>query len=225
MLKSMTGYGEATIEAENFVLSVELKSVNNRFIKDTSKITEEVSYLQNDLEEEIRKYVLRGTVALTVRFEPTRYVDLYEIDEEVLKKYLRILNKIKEELKSSERIELKDLLLLPGVVHTEEALILGKHEVLPVALRALNGAVESLVRMRGLEGSHLETEFRKRAGNVHKFLEKVKQEAPRAVEEYRQKLEDRVNQLLSQKGVSLEPGELLKEVAILADRWSFISPE
>ncbi len=218
MLKSMTGYGEATVEGKNFVLSIELKSVNNRFLKVSSKIPEEVSYLQNDLEGEIRKSILRGSVFFTARFAPTRYVDLYEIDEEVLKKYLKTLNRIKEELSSNEEVRLKDLLLLPGVIHTEEALILGKEVVLPVALRAMAGALAKFVKMRGLEGSRLESEFRKRSARVGELLEKVKLDAPRALGEYQQKLEERVNQLLREKGVKLEPAELLKEVAILAER-------
>ena len=79
-LNSMTGYGEATKETDNFVLEIEVKTVNNRFLKISSKIGEEVFYLQNDLEELIRKYLSRGSVHFTVRFKPTRYSDLYEIE-------------------------------------------------------------------------------------------------------------------------------------------------
>ena len=218
MLKSMTGYGEATLEGKNFVLSIELKSVNNRFLKISGKIPEEVSYLQNELEEQIRKALPRGSVFFTVRFEPTRFADLYEIDEELLKKYLNTLRKITQELNSGEEILLKDLLLLPGVIHTEEALILGKEAVLPVAQKAMDQALQSLVRMRAQEGARLEEEFRQRSDKLFQLLVRVKNEAPRALEDYHQKLEERVNQLLSQKGVTLAHGELLKEVAILAER-------
>ncbi|MBI4602706.1 MAG: YicC family protein [Planctomycetes bacterium] len=218
MLKSMTGYGEATAEGKNFVISVELKSVNNRFFKIVSKIPEEVSYLQNDVEEQVRRSVPRGSVSLTVRFTPTRYADLYEIDPEVLKKYLKTLNVIRDELNSSEEIRIKDLLMLPGVIHGEEALVLGKEAVLPVALRALEEAVEKLTRMRSLEGSSLEAEFQERSRCLRTLLGKVKAEAPRALAEYQQKLEERVNLLLSQKGVTIAPEDLLKEVAILAER-------
>jgi uncharacterized protein (TIGR00255 family) len=218
LLKSMTGYGESTEEGKNFVLSIEVKSVNNRFLKISGKIPEEVSYLQNELEEQIRKALPRGSVFFTVRFEPTRFADLYEIDEELLKKYLKTLRKITEELKSKEEILLKDLLLLPGVIHTEEALILGKEAVLPVARKAMDQALERLVRMRSQEGTRLDEEFRQRSERLFKLLAGVKSEAPRALEHYHQKLEERVNQLLSQKGVTLDHGELLKEVAILAER-------
>ena len=124
MLKSMTGYGQATMEGNGFVLSIEVKSVNNRFLKIAGKIAEEVSYLQNELEEQIRKVVVRGSLTFTLHFEPTRYDDLYEIDEGVLKKYLKSLNRIKADLKLDEQIHLKDLLLLPGVIHTRATALL-----------------------------------------------------------------------------------------------------
>ena len=218
MLKSMTGYGDATLEGKSFLISVEVKSVNNRFLKIVSKIPDEVSYIQNEMEDLIRKAILRGSIFLTVRFEPTRYVDMYEIDEEVLKKYLTTLNKIKEDLHTDERILIKDLLLLPGVIHTEEALILGKEEVLPIALEALGRAIAQLLKMRADEGARMEDEFRRRSQSLFALVDDVKKHAPEALGEYHQKLEERVNMLLSQKGVALSAVDLLKEVAILAER-------
>lgn len=218
MLRSMTGYGEATLEGKNFVISIELKSVNNRFLKVSAKVPEEVAYLQNDLEEHLRRSVLRGSIYLNVRFEPTRSADLYDIDEEVLKKYVKSLNKLAEDLKSKEVVFLKDLLLLPGVVRTEEALVLGKEDVLPVALRALADATRKMTKMRELEGSRLDEEFRARSQTLFSVLAKVRDEAPRALAEYHQKLEERVNGLLGPAGVALAPQDLLKEVAILAER-------
>jgi len=218
MLKSMTGYGQATLEGKDFVLSIEVKSVNNRFLKISGKIAEEVAYLQNELEEEIRKYVIRGSISFAVHFEPTKYENLYEIDEEVLKKYLHTLNRLKAELHSKEEILLKDLLLLPGVIHIEEALILGKDEVLPIAQEAMARALADLVQMRAKEGATLDQEFRKRSDMIGELLERIRAEAPQALTEYHTKLEDRVNHLLSQKGVTLAPEDLLPEVAILAER-------
>jgi uncharacterized protein (TIGR00255 family) len=218
MLKSMTGYGQATMEGNGFVLSIEVKSVNNRFLKIAGKIAEEVSYLQNELEEQIRKVVVRGSLSFTLHFEPTRYDDLYEIDEGVLKKYLKSLNRIKADLKLDEQIHLKDLLLLPGVIHTQEALILGKDEVLPVARHSMDKALQDLLTMRAREGAALTEEFRKRNTLLRQLLEKVKKEVPLALEEYHAKLEDRVNQLLNDRGVKLTPEDLIPEVAILAER-------
>jgi uncharacterized protein (TIGR00255 family) len=224
MLKSMTGYGEAKVEASMFVLAVEVKSVNNRFLKIAGKVPEEISYIQNELEECVRRHLARGSVYFTVRFTPTRFADLYEIDSDVLKKYLATLKSLQSELQTSEEFLLKDLLLLPGVIRTEENLELGKEEVLPVALGAMEEALRNLVDMRAKEGACLEEEFRSRTSLLRKLMERVKSEAPGALEEHGQRLEERVNLLLSEKGVALGAQDVLKEVALLAER-SDISEE
>jgi uncharacterized protein (TIGR00255 family) len=224
MLRSMTGYGEATVEGPSFALTVEVKSVNNRFLKVIGKIPEEVSFLQNDLEECLRRALTRGSVFLTVRFAPTSYAALYELDPEVLKKYLRGIDALKAELGTDEEVSLKDLFALPGVIRTEDSLQLGKAEVLPLALRATNEALTHLLRMREEEGSRLQEEFRRRASLLSGLVGRVKAVAPAAIQEYREKLEDRLNLLLSQKGVALSAHDILREVALLAER-SDISEE
>jgi uncharacterized protein (TIGR00255 family) len=218
MLRSMTGYGDATVEDSRFVLALEVKSVNHRFLKISSKIAEEVSYLQNDLEELIRKRLVRGSIFFTLWFEPTSYSDLYDIDESLLKKYWTTLRKLKDELNTGEEIYIKDLLLLPGVIHTEEALILGKEEVLPEALRAMDEALSKLLSMREEEGRNLEADMSLHARHLGNLLEKIKQAAPLALEEYHQKLDQRVRLLLGEQHGILAPEDILKEVAILAER-------
>jgi len=104
------------------------------------------------------------------------------------------------------------------VIHTQEALILGKDEVLPVARHSMDKALQDLLTMRAREGAALTEEFRKRNTLLRQLLEKVKKEVPLALEEYHAKLEDRVNQLLNDRGVKLTPEDLIPEVAILAER-------
>lgn len=220
----MTGYGEATVEAERFVLAIEIKTVNNRFLKIGSKISEEVFYLQNELEELVRRRLRRGSVFFSVRFEPTRFADLFEIDEEVLKKYLNAIQNLKSEFPSAEGVQLKDLLLLPGVIRTEEALVLGKGEVLPVARQAMKQALSSVEAMRREEGHNLEQDLRKRCHAVVGLVERIKQLAPSEVEQYRSRLERRVRLLLGEQTKHLAPEDILKEVAIFAER-SDISEE
>jgi uncharacterized protein (TIGR00255 family) len=218
MLRSMTGYGESTVETSSFSLAVEVKTVNNRFLKITTKIAEEVSFVQNAIEECVRKALPRGSVSITLRFNPRSCSDLYEIDVDVLKKYLKTLEKLGNEIGSPAEIQLKDVLPLPGVVRTQESLSPEKEEVLPVAQKAVREALDRVLRMRIDEGAYLEQEFRRRAALLSDLLCRVKEAAPRAVQEQSRKLEDRVNLLLGQKGVALAAEEILKEVALLAER-------
>jgi uncharacterized protein (TIGR00255 family) len=214
----MTGYGEVRISADGFELAVETKGVNNRFLKVSSKLSEEISYLQNDLEEEVRRYVERGSVFVTIYFRPTRFTDLYEIDEEVLKKYVKRLKSLGRELGNHQEIPLRDLLLLPGVVHTEENVLLGKKAVLPAALKGLRAALKCMIAMREREGRNLTRQFQARGKVLRGLLAKVAAQAPGAVAEYQRRLGDRVNRLLADRDIALSGAELLKEVAIMAER-------
>lgn len=219
MLKSMTGYGERTEETARYAITVETRSVNNRFLKLISKVPEEVSFLQSALEQRIRERVQRGSVYLTVRFAPTDASELYEIDSGVLGKYVRQLDGLKRELgRADEAIALRDLLLLPGVVRCEEGLVPDKEDILPVAERALEGALDGLCSMRYREGEHLHDVLQQGTQRLEELLKRIRTEAPRSVEEHHQKLEGRVRQLLGENQASLAPEDLVKEMAILADR-------
>jgi len=218
VLRSMTGYGELRLSGEGFELFIETRSVNNRFLKISSKISEEVSYLQNDLEEEVRRHVERGSIFITVHFRPTRFTDLYDVDEEVLLKYLSRLKRLPKALGNSHQILLKDLLHLPGVIHSEENVILSKEAVLPVALRGLRSALQQMILMRGREGKNLKRHFEARAKFLRSLLTRLSARAPRAVADYQKRLSERVNRLLADQEVTLSPQDLIREVAILAER-------
>ena len=218
MLKSMTGYGEAAVRNECFVFGVEIRSVNNKFLKITTKIPEEISYLQNELEELIRKTVQRGSVSLTVRFEPASNVDLFEVDEGVIKKYLRTLHALKGELQTGEEIFIKDVLVLPGVVRSETALPFAKEKLVPVAREATAKALAQVVAMRQREGVALEAEFHAYSKALGSSLAEVRKMHPAALKEHHARLKERVNQLLSGTELSLSSEDLLREVAVLAER-------
>ena len=143
MLRSMTGYGEAVVETEDLVLSLDLRTFNHRFLKLSCKIPEEILYVQNDLEDAIRKRLTRGSVSFTIRFEPKRYSDLYEVDTEVIKKYVQSIRQLSDDLGTAGEICVQDLLLLPGAIRTEENLVLGRDRVVPAALDAANRALDA----------------------------------------------------------------------------------
>lgn len=218
MLKSMTGYGEAITQARHFVLAVEIKSVNNRFLKISAKVPEEVSYVQNPIEDRVRRSLPRGSVNVSVRFEPSTNADLYEIDEGVLKKYVETVRRLASELGTKEDLRIKDLLLLPGVVHTETALLLGKEEVLPAALETVDRALAEVGRMRATEGAAMEAEFRDRLKAIRRLLDQVREVHPRALQEHHSRLRERIDGLLKGSDASLSGPDLLREIAIVAER-------
>ncbi|MCZ6793298.1 MAG: YicC family protein [Planctomycetota bacterium] len=214
----MTGYGEAAAELDRFVISIELRSVNNRFLKLISKVPDELSFLQNDLESQIRETLIRGTVYLTLRCEPRDTSDLYEIDPTVLKKYLATVKRLKAEIVETEDLSIRDLLLLPGVVRAEETMVPEKESMRPAIRPSMEDALSRIQAMRQQEGRHIDKDLRERLETLTGLIDSVRKEAPRAVEEYHKKLDQRLRLLLGEHQGALAPEDILKEVAILAER-------
>lgn len=218
MLRSMTGHGEGRVENEAFVFSCEIRSVNNRFLRISTRISDQVAFLQASLEDEIRKCVSRGSLSVIVRFDPVTATDFYDLDLAVLDKYRASLATYLETHQLEEVIPLRDLLPLPGVVQTNESAIPDRETLLEAGRQALRQALEQLASMRDLEGKNLHEEFRHRLGLMRKQLERIQELAPLGIQEYQKRLEDRMNKALARHKVTLAPEDLLKEVALLAER-------
>ncbi len=223
-MRSMTGYGDAVSETPEFVLGIDIKAVNNRFLKISSKISDEVSFLQVDLDEAVRKRLARGSIFFTLRFQPTTFSDLYQVNEDVVKKYADTIKKLREELGSTEDVRLQDILTLPGAIKADDSVIPERAEVLPIALETMENALAKMIEMREHEGGNLREELRVRYENVGSLMGEVKKAAPQALEEHFRKLEERTRALLGEQKAGLDEGGVLREAALLAER-SDISEE
>jgi len=214
----MTGYGEAVVETEDFVLGLDVRTFNHRFLKLSCKIPEEIVYVQNELEDTLRKRLVRGSVSLTVRFEPRHYCDLYEVDTDVVKKYAGALRKLNEDLGADGEIRAQDLLLLPGAIRSEENPVLGKDRVVPAAIEAAKRALDAVAEMRETEGRNLKEELRQRSASLDARIATVKAAAPGTLEESFHRLEERIRKLLGDQANTLRSEDVVKEAAILAER-------
>ncbi len=220
MLKSMTGFGNSRIETPDFVLTLELKSVNNKFLKITGRVSEEFSFLQREIEERIRRYVARGSIHYVALLEPTHNADLYDIDMEVLEKYSRSL-KASGALSSSSGandLDLQALLPLPGVVRVREAVEVQRDALLPVAEKGVDEAMQGLVSMRTREGKHLHSELSARVNGMTRQVQDISKLAPEAARVHYAKLTQRVNDLLEGTEVAVNQDDVVREVAILAEK-------
>ena len=221
---SMTGYGDAVSETPEFVLGIDVKAVNNRFLKISSKISDEVSFLQIDLDETVRKRLARGSIFFTLRFQPTAFSDLYQVNEDVVTKYVDTVKRLGEELGSTEDVRLQDILALPGAIKADDSAIPERAEVLPIALETMENALVKMVEMREHEGRNLHGDLQARCKNIENLMGDVKKAAPRALEEHFKKLEERTGALLGEQKAGLDEGGILREAALLAER-SDISEE
>ena len=223
-MRSMTGYGDSVSETPEFVLGIDIKAVNNRFLKISSKISDEVSFLQIDLDESVRKQLARGSIFFTLRFQPTAFSDLYQVNEDVVKKYVATVKKLGEELGLTEEVRLQDILTLPGAIKTDDSVIPERAEVLPIALETMENALAKMIEMREHEGGNLHGDLRVRCENLGNLMGEVKKAAPQALEEHFRKLGERTRALLGEQKAGLDEDGILREAALLAER-SDISEE
>ena len=219
MIHSMTGFGEASAGAEGIGYSLELRSLNNKFFKLSSRLPEELSALEAELEQALRKGVARGSFVLTLKLKIDDERAASGINESVLLSYLGHLETVRSKVHDqSVQIDLTQLLALPGVLKpaVEEERIV--EEARPIVLDLLDQALSKLKQMRIVEGVSLAEDLSKQLEVIMDRLGVIQGRASHVVDEYHDKLSKRVEELLAKAELKVSEPDLLKEVAIFADR-------
>ena len=121
MLNSMTGYGEATDEFDGVSYAVEIKAVNNRYLKTIIKLPEGNAFLEDDIDKELRRHLSRGTINYVLRLKAVADTALFEIDEAALRSVVTRLNAVSTAAGIKGNIDLASLLDLPGIVQPVHA--------------------------------------------------------------------------------------------------------
>ncbi|NIL97428.1 MAG: YicC family protein [Planctomycetales bacterium] len=223
MLLSMTGFGEAARQNELLVATVEVRTINNRYLKISTRCSDGCPTLDPQIDGLVRQHVKRGTVQVNVRIQNPSTPDQFRINEEVLDGYRQQLQKVQQRWQGSEPLTLDALLLLPGVVDDRPPLR-DTAEVWPLVQTTLTAALENLTAMRRSEGQAMAADLTANLQLIEKHLQQVQSRAPRVVEAYRQKLGDRISQWLQENRLDTQPVDLLREVSLFAER-SDISEE
>jgi uncharacterized protein (TIGR00255 family) len=217
-MRSMTGYGKALARDEHRDVEVEVRSVNNRFLKTQLRLARPVQELESELEGMIRKSVERGTVSLAVRVEQRSRAGQLRIDREALRSLDAQARAIAEELKVAPVSDLSSWLRVPGVIVEDEADAQSQEELTRLVREAVDAAIRDLVAMRRVEGDKLARDLRVITGRLESALAKVQARAPEVVAAHREKLRTRLNAWLDEQGATLDDKDLLREVAVFADR-------
>ena len=219
MIRSMTGFGDAAAEVEGIHYLMELRSLNNKFFKTTMRLPEELSGLEAELETRLRKKVARGSVTVTVKFRASDARAASRVNEPALMNYLAHLEMVQDKVQGHDvSIDLTQLLALPGVLQPaqDEEAILAKAR--PVVLKLLDEAADRLTAMRQREGQSLAQDLLHQREAILKRLARVQKRAPTVVEEYHQRLQNRINELMAKAKLKVDENDLIREVAVFADR-------
>jgi uncharacterized protein (TIGR00255 family) len=216
MLKSMTGFGAGKAALGTEEVSVEVRSWNHKFCEVKVRLPRELSALEPSISRMVKERVSRGSIEVLIRrlgVPSSGAVPMADLG--LAKRYQVALSSIAQELKLSPDINLREIAGQSGVIRLEEREV-DAEATWPALEAALNGALEKLGQMRRAEGQALEAELQSRLGRVEAIAAEVRSLAPRAVEEYRQRLLQRISEL--SRGIAVEPQRIAQEVAFFAER-------
>ncbi|MFO0908415.1 MAG: YicC/YloC family endoribonuclease [Isosphaeraceae bacterium] len=215
MLLSMTGFGEARHQDERWAVTVEIRTVNNRHLKLSIKATEPYSALEPEIERLVRESVRRGTVNLQIRVERPRKPEDYRINLVALESYRDQLGQLRGQLGATD---VATLLTLPGVIDERRPSSDDPHEDWPALSRVVSEALERLQVARREEGRVMAAELLSLGRLISDQLAQICDRGPEVVAAYQKRLVDRVQTLVGGQGVTVEPKDLIREIAILAER-------
>ncbi len=217
----MTGFGAAICADGETSVAVEIKTVNNRYFKLSLRMSEGFAALESRVESLIRESIDRGTVNITLRIRQKRKAE-YRIATTVLQSYFEQLVDLGGKLGHLGEIHapaLDKLLTLPGVIETEADQSDGELEtVWNIVKRTMEDALKNLQAMRKAEGDSMATDLAANTEQLRTLLGGVEILAPNVAEQYRKRLEERVGKILMEHGATLNPADLVREVAVHADR-------
>ncbi len=213
----MTGFGEASAQVDGVHYFVEVRSLNSKYFKAVMRLPEEYQGLEAEIESVLRARLARGTVTLTAKCTDTSEAAALEVNHRALDRYVEQLRRSPVFSKGTP-IDVGALLALPGVLQpptNEEARFArARTAFLPLVERACSG----LLAMRGVEGKALLDDLIHQREMIDERLRLISERAPLVVTEYENRLKARIDTLLQSAQVRVEPVELIREIAVYAER-------
>jgi uncharacterized protein (TIGR00255 family) len=215
---SMTGYGRAEALIEGRKWTIEIKSLNHRYIEIITRLPSVLSSLDVDIKKRVSERVFRGRIEISIQADaesgPENGVH-YSLNLPLLRNYHSLLTQIREELNLKDEIEMKTLvrfkeIFIPSETRFDPTVAWGGLQ------KTLDEALEALIRMRRVEGETLKNDFLARLGALKRYIASARARAPRTVLEYKQRLQDRIRELT--EGLEIDPVRLSQEVALLAEK-------
>jgi uncharacterized protein (TIGR00255 family) len=218
VLLSMTGFGEARRQQDDIAVAIELRTVNNRYFKLSLRISEGYSSLEPQIEAAVRQQVKRGTVSATVRIDRRALPDENLLNLDVLHSYRKQLELYQAERQLPRGVAVEQLLSLPGVIREPDVTSDYAEPARPIVQATLADALARLAEFRAEEGRAMGVDMSANCELIGAELDKVSTRAPLLVENYRNRLHERVASLLDEYQVTLQPADLIREVSIFAER-------
>lgn len=215
-MKSMTALSTATLSEHGIRTTVEIRTVNGRYLEITCRLPKQLSHKEIELRELVRATIQRGTVHVTVKTESDAPLAT-TLSPERIEAYWTQLEKLRKKLKISEPLSLGDILRIPDVFTTDDTAALERAEQeWKVVAKAVRAALSSLDTMRKNEGKELARDIRARIKAIEERLDRIEQRSMQRVPEERERLRTRVAQLFESD--EIDEQRLQLEILLLADK-------
>ncbi len=215
-VRSMTGYGRAQKLIGNKEITVEIRSVNHRFLEYSSRVPRAYSYLEDKLKNLIKTSVSRGKVDVSLSIQTVSGTDSQVvINHELARSYLQALKELAEDLQIknditvSQMARFSDIFSVLRIQDDEE-------EIWQAVQQVAQEAVDRFVEMRQLEGQKMQQDLLYRLDLIEKMVQKVEQLSPKTVENYSNRLHTKIQEVLQNN--SLDEQRIITEVAIFAEK-------
>lgn len=215
-MKSMTGYGKGAVSKDGRELTVELKSVNHRFLDVSMRLPRVLSCIEDTIRQTIGERLVRGHVDVFVNYRNTRSdAKSVRVDDLLLSEYVKAARSANEALGLKDDLTLSNVLRLPDVTEIvpadEDA-----DALIALAKEATSLALNGLIEMRVAEGGRLRAALLSGVNAMDAYREEILSRAPFVAEEYREKLNERIEAVLAE--TEIDRARLATEVALFADR-------
>lgn len=219
----MTGFGRGQVSGENFAVSIEIKTVNNRFLDLNLRLAPELLSLEADLKRAISARLSRGRIDVLLQYERTEEL-VYELNRPLIAGYLAAMKEMQSEYNLAGEPDLNVIARLPNALQPKKEDL--NADFADAIKTALETALGELEKMREAEGKTLKTELNFRLTEIEKHLPRIEAESANVAEEFRIRLTKKLNDFLAKSGsqIEIDGARLAQETAYLADR-SDISEE
>jgi len=216
MIKSMTGYGGAKGSCEGFDISVELKSVNNRYLDCSVRLPRSFLFAEETIKACVQKHISRGKVDVFVSVANTGDDSVVvSVNEALAKGYAAAVKQIAELCGLSDDVTALSIARMSDVLSVEKKE--ADKDVLAAGITAIcEEALEEFDAMRSREGDKLAADVEERLVTIESYVSAVEKRSPETVAEYREKLWKKMNEVLS--GAGVDEQRILTEAAIFADK-------
>ena len=216
MIKSMTGFGRSEIVKGNRKISVEIKSVNHRYLEAGIKMPKKLNVFESRMRDLLKKYATRGKIDIFINYEDDSQSQVnLKFNQNIADEYMAIFNNMSEKYNLKNDMTVGGLARFPEVITMDEVQE-DEEELWHFIEEAMKAALEQFVNTRILEGENLKKDLLGKLDHMEELVAFVEKRSPEIMKEYRSKLESKVKELLGD--TTIDESRIATEVIIYADK-------